>query len=93
MHPWFIQMSPLLKVILRFIFKYQHDLFPFFLRFSPENKGKINPYHYMPFGHGPRNCVGLRFALVEAKITLINLLQRFKFVKTEETEVSVSLFW
>ena len=41
----------------------------------------------MPFGHGPRNCIGMRFALTEAKITLAKVLLRFRFEKTVETEV------
>ncbi|KAJ8728451.1 hypothetical protein PYW08_016836 [Mythimna loreyi] len=36
-------------------------------RFSEENKHKINVLSYMPFGLGPRNCIGSRFALCELK--------------------------
>lgn len=31
---------------------------------------------YIPFSHGPRNCVGAQFALLEAKVILAVLLQR-----------------
>ncbi|CAB3238026.1 unnamed protein product [Arctia plantaginis] len=43
-------------------------------RFSEENKHKINPFAYMPFGIGPRNCLGSRFALCEMKAITYQLL-------------------
>ncbi|CAA2971284.1 cytochrome P450 CYP749A22-like [Olea europaea subsp. europaea] len=41
--------------------------------------GNINSMAYLPFGYGPRACVGLNFAANEAKITLSMILQRYKF--------------
>ncbi|KAL7045081.1 hypothetical protein ACKWTF_002150 [Chironomus riparius] len=35
-------------------------------------------FHFLPFGHGVRSCVGRRFANIEMEILLINLLRRFK---------------
>ncbi|XP_050294392.1 cytochrome P450 9e2-like [Anthonomus grandis grandis] len=56
-------------------------------RFSEENKGKLTPYTYFPFGVGPRACIGSRFALLEVKLVLFHLLKEFSLVTTEETAV------
>ncbi|XP_061377109.1 probable cytochrome P450 9f2 [Danaus plexippus] len=54
-------------------------------RFSDENKHKIKPFTYMPFGMGPRICIGIRFAQLEIKILIFELLLNFKIVKCPKT--------
>ncbi|XP_068239069.1 cytochrome P450 3A2-like [Palaemon carinicauda] len=46
-------------------------------RFMPQNKADILPYTHMPFGYGPRNCIAMRFALMEAKVALSKLVLSF----------------
>ena len=43
----------------------------------------IERYAYLPFGDGPRICIGASFALQEAVIILATLLSRFKFTRVE----------
>ncbi|EZA52469.1 Cytochrome P450 9e2 [Ooceraea biroi] len=54
-------------------------------RFNEENKDKIHPYTYLPFGLGPRKCIGNRFALMETKLLIAELLQKFILKPTEKT--------
>lgn len=56
-------------------------------RFSKENKDSVDPYTYMPFGAGPRNCIGMRFALIMMKLALVEVLQSHSFTVGKETEV------
>lgn len=54
-------------------------------RWMPENKDKLVPYTYLPFGVGPRNCIGLRFAYQEVKLCLASILTKFLLEVTPET--------
>ncbi|XP_064471839.1 cytochrome P450 3A2-like, partial [Ornithodoros turicata] len=61
-------------------------------RFSDENLSSIRPYTYLPFGAGPRNCVGMRFALHAVKLCLMNAIHCARFVRTPETQVPLSFY-
>ncbi|KAI4881997.1 hypothetical protein NFI96_023570 [Prochilodus magdalenae] len=56
-------------------------------RFTKENKERIDPYVFMPFGSGPRNCIGMRFALVLMKLVIVQILRRFDVNVCDETKV------
>jgi cytochrome P450 len=54
-------------------------------RFHPENRDKIDRYQYLPFGAGPRTCIGASFAMQEAAIALAALMSRYQFNTTSQT--------
>lgn len=54
-------------------------------RFSAANKHRIQPGTYMPFGIGPRNCIGSRFALMEMKSIFVYLLLHFSLEPCAQT--------
>ncbi|KAJ8968107.1 hypothetical protein NQ314_002462, partial [Rhamnusium bicolor] len=60
-------------------------------RFNEENKSKIWDYTYMPFGDGPRNCIGMRFAMIQAKIALSLTLRNFKFCLSKKTKLPLKM--
>lgn len=60
-------------------------------RFNDENKRDINLGAYLPFGIGPRNCIGSRFALMEVKAVMYFLLLKFSFERGPKTQIPMQL--
>ncbi|MEP3345874.1 MAG: cytochrome P450 [Litoreibacter sp.] len=50
-------------------------------RFAKDKK--VDRFAYLPFGDGPRVCIGMSFAVQEAVIILATILSRFKFTRVE----------
>jgi cytochrome P450 len=63
------------------------------LRFDPARWQDIEPslYEYLPFGAGPRMCIGTTFALMEIKIALAMLVQRFQLTIPPGAQVDQEL--
>ncbi|GBN73407.1 Cytochrome P450 3A27 [Araneus ventricosus] len=62
-------------------------LFLLFCKFTPEERAKRDPYSYIPFGAGPRNCVGMRFALMQIKVCLAHIIASFRVNRCPQTKV------
>ncbi|MFD3702032.1 cytochrome P450 [Nocardia sp. NPDC058658] len=48
-------------------------------RFDPDQDKQRHRFAWFPFGHGPRGCIGQRFAMLEAALTLATLVRDFEF--------------
>lgn len=59
--------------------------------FSKKGKASRSPYAFLPFGQGPRNCLGMRFALLEAKLALANIVRNYNLIPSEKTKEPLEL--
>jgi len=59
--------------------------------FEKEAKANRNPYAFQAFGQGPRACIGMRFALLEAKVAVLTVLRKFTFTPGTKTQVPLVL--
>ncbi len=57
--------------------------------FLPEARASRNPYAYIGFGHGPRNCIGMRFAMFQIKVVLAKVLSKYRVVPCDRTAKGV----
>lgn len=56
-------------------------------RFTAEAQQQRQPFTYLPFGAGPRSCLGVRLGLLEVKLTLLRVLSDFRLEACSETQV------
>ncbi|XP_033761677.1 cytochrome P450 3A8-like isoform X2 [Pecten maximus] len=60
-------------------------------RFSAEAKANMDPFVFLPFGAGPRNCIGLRLALLTMKMAIARMLQTYRPIKSPNTQVPIEI--
>lgn len=60
-------------------------------RFTAEQKQQRHGSTYLPFGDGPRNCIGIRFGMMQARIGLAILLYNYEFTKCDQTPVPLHI--
>ncbi|WP_436926398.1 cytochrome P450 [Halosimplex amylolyticum] len=60
-------------------------------RWTDDFREELPEYAYFPFGGGPRHCIGMRFALMETKLVLATLAQRFAFEPVTEPPLDLSM--
>ncbi|CAK1541467.1 unnamed protein product [Leptosia nina] len=60
-------------------------------RFLGEEKAKIVPFSFLPFGEGPRICIGIRFAKMQATAGLITILKKYEVRLADDTPMQLEI--
>lgn len=60
-------------------------------RFSPERKQSIQRFAYLPFGEGPRICVGMRMAQLQIKACLATFLRKYSLELSPKTRLPLKM--
>nr|WEY36936.1 cytochrome P450 [Bemisia tabaci] len=56
-------------------------------RFNEENRSNIVQGAYIPFGDGPRKCIGKKFAMMEARAALASIMRKYTVHPTSKTQI------
>lgn len=54
-------------------------------RFTSENIKSRHSFSFLPFGDGPRNCIGMRFALLESRLAIAMIIKSFNLTLNSKT--------
>ncbi|WP_254279128.1 cytochrome P450 [Haloarcula marina] len=60
-------------------------------RWTDAFESDLPDYAYYPFGGGPRHCIGMRFARMEAKLALATIAQRYRFEAVTEPPLELAM--
>uniref|UniRef100_A0A171B6P5 Cytochrome P450 n=1 Tax=Triatoma infestans TaxID=30076 RepID=A0A171B6P5_TRIIF len=63
-------------------------------KFNPhrfDSSNGFNPSVYLPYGGGPRICLGMKFSMVEMKLGLAKIIEKFKFKLSPKTKLPLEL--
>ncbi|KAH8258525.1 hypothetical protein KR044_010834, partial [Drosophila immigrans] len=58
-------------------------------RFAPEKRQQHRPMTYLPFGAGPRGCIGPLLGLLEVKVGLIYILKNYRVETCDRTQIDI----
>lgn len=71
------------------------DLYPNPDQFNPdrfsEESNKIDPFSFLPFGEGPRSCIGMKFGFMQTKLGLAKLIESFEFSICDKTKIPLPI--
>ena len=56
-------------------------------RFTPEQEAQRPRFAYIPFGGGPRGCIGNQFAMVEAQLIVAAIAQRYRIELMRDQDI------
>ena len=58
-------------------------------RFEKEKKDKSHPFAHVPFGGGPRVCIGQNMAIMQILLVLVSVIKDYNFKITNDATVDI----